>query len=67
MLELYQKICQYPVTDFIQKLDINIDIEQLRKDIFQLIIKNNYQFNIVSLRLPPDRDDLDNQNEMLET
>lgn len=67
MLELYQKICQYPVTDFIQKLDINIDIEQLRKDIFQLIIKNNYQFNIVSLRLPPDRDDWDNQNEMLET
>ncbi len=52
LLSSYQRYCTYPVNDYIQKLDFSVDIEVLRKEIFNFITNNNYGFNLVSLRLP---------------
>ena len=52
LLSSYQRYCTYPVTDYIQKLDFYIDIERLRREIFNLIANDHYGFNMVSLRLP---------------
>lgn len=66
LIDLYNKTSKYDIVDHIQEIPIDIDIEKLRKNIFDLIIKNNYGTNIVSLRLPNDEDQWDNVKEKLE-
>ena len=65
LLSSYQRYCTYPVTDYIQKLDFSVDIEVLRKEIFNFITNNNYGFNMVSLRLPEGETDYLNLDEGL--
>ena len=66
LTELYNKQSKYDIKDFIQEIPIDLDINTLRKDVFDLIIKNNYGTNVVSLRLPIDENDWTNDKEKLE-
>lgn len=66
LIDLYNKTSKYDVVDYIQEIPLDIDIETLRRDMFDLIIKNNYGTNIVSLRLPNDEDQWDDAKEKLE-
>lgn len=66
LIELYNKHSNYEISDFIQEIPLDIDIETLRKDIFELIIKNKYGTDIVSLRLPLDEDQWNDNKEKLE-
>lgn len=54
LLDLYRKHCKYEITDYVQQLDVSIDIDRLRKEVFSLVIKNNFGYNAVSLRMPED-------------
>lgn len=66
ILELYRNYCKYPITDNVQLLDYNVDIDRLRQEIFNFIAENNYGLNSVSLRLPPGDFNYINENESLE-
>jgi hypothetical protein len=57
LLELYQKYNSCPITDVVQELDFSVDIERLRIELFDFIIKNNYGMSTVSLRLQKDKTD----------
>ena len=52
LVEIYQKYCPYQITNNIQQLNFDIDIETLRKEIFKFIVDNKFGFSTVSLRLP---------------
>ncbi len=67
LIELYQKYCRYQITDSIQQLDFNLDIETLRKELFKFIIDNNFGFSTVSLRLPEDETNYISSAEILES
>lgn len=58
-----QKYCEYQINDPIQELDLTVDIERLRKEIFSLIIKNNYGTKSVSLKLFEDTVDWTDEKE----
>lgn len=66
LIELYQKYCSYQIVDNIQLLDFNIDVETLRRDMFDLIKNNDFRYNAVSLRLPPNETQYVDINEILE-
>lgn len=65
--DLYQKQIRYPITENIQQLDFQIDIETLRQEIFRIISKNNYGYRTVSLRMPSDNTDWTDDMERVET
>lgn len=54
LLELYQKYNPL-ITDVVQELDFSVDIERLRIELFDFIIKNNYGMSAISLRLQKDK------------
>jgi hypothetical protein len=66
LLELYQKYNSYSITDVVQELDFPIDIERLRIELFDFIIKNNYGMSAVSLRLQKDKTDYVSEDYKLE-
>lgn len=66
LIELYQKYCHYQIIDNIQKLDFTVDVETLRGDMFNLIKNNDFKYQAVSLRLPPDENNYTDVNEILE-
>lgn len=66
LIELYQSECNYQITDNIQLLDFDIDIERLKTEILSFLIKNNFGTKIVSLRLPAGQFDYLDENEKLE-
>jgi len=66
LVELYQQYCSYQIKDNIQPLDFSIDIEKLRRDMFNLIANNRFKYNAVSLRLPSNETNYINPNEILE-
>jgi len=66
LIDLYNKKSRYDIVNHIQEIPLDIDIETLRSELFNLIIKNDYGTNVVSLRLPEDRNDWIDQNEKLE-
>jgi hypothetical protein len=53
LYQLYQKYCSYQITDMVQELDVEIDIERLRTEVFNFIVENNFGYKGVSLRMPP--------------
>jgi hypothetical protein len=57
VLELYQKYCNYPVTSEIQAIDIDLDIDRLRAEVFSFITRHNFGFSSVSLKLPEEQTD----------
>ena len=67
ILEVYQKYCAYPITGNVQQLDFVVDINRLRVELFDFIIKNNFGHRVVSLRLPPGETDWTTTYERLET
>lgn len=67
IFDLYNDKTNYEVTDFVQQLDFDVDIETLRKEIFSLIVKNNYGTKVVSLRMPKDNLNWIDTNEILES
>lgn len=66
LIDLYNKKSRYDIVDHIQEIPLDVDIETLRSELFNLIIKNDYGTNVVSLKLPEDRNDWIDQNEKLE-
>jgi len=67
IIDICQKYSNYQINDYVQKLDfIDIDVATVRKEIFQLISKNNYGLNIVSLRLPKGNSNYTDSHEKLE-
>ena len=66
-LKVHQKYCNYKITDAIQSLDFEIDIDRLRKEIFDFIVENKFGFNVVSLRLPEGETNWTTEYEMLES
>ena len=67
LLDLYKDRCKYPITDSIQELDYSIDIARLKKEIFDFIIKNNFGFSPISLRLPENNTDWTGYHESVKT
>lgn len=66
LIESYNKKSKYDIVDHIQEIPLDVDIEKLRREIFNLIIKNDYGMNLISLKLPPDENDWIDQKERLE-
>ncbi len=66
-LKVHQKYCNYKITGAIQALDFDVDIERLRKEIFDFIVRNQFGFSVVSLRLPEGETDWTTDYEMLES
>ena len=66
-LKVHQKYCNYKITSAIQALDFDVDIERLRKEIFDFIVRNQFGFSVVSLRLPKGETDWTTDYEMLES
>ena len=66
LIGLYQKYCPYKIKDNIQLLDFDIDIETLRKDMFNFIANNKYGYHATSLRIPLNKTDYIDSNEILE-
>ena len=66
-LKAHQKYCNYQITSAIQLLDFAIDIERLRKEIFEFIVRNHFGFSVVSLRLPKGETNWTTDYEMLES
>ena len=52
LISLYQKYCNYQITDGIQSLDFIFDYQKIHHEISNFLIKNNFGFSNVSLRLP---------------
>jgi len=48
LIKLYNQRSQYKIDDFIQQVPIEIDINRLRKEVFGIIVNNNYGTNTVS-------------------
>jgi len=65
--ELYQKNVNYRINNDLQELDYNVDIDQLRKEIFSIITKNDYGYDTVSLRMPIDNTNWVDQKENVTT
>lgn len=55
IIDICQKYCTYQIKDFIQEIDLDIDCKKVQKEMLDLIKKNNYGFNSVSLRIPKDK------------
>ena len=52
IIDICQRYSKYQITDYVQKLDFfKFDYDLIKKEILDLIIKNNYGTNIVSLKL----------------
>lgn len=66
LIELYQNYCSYKIKDNIQLLDFDIDIETLRRNMFDLIATNDFSYHAVSLRVPKNQDNYIDPNEILE-
>jgi hypothetical protein len=66
LLELYQSICNYQITECIQELNIPIDIELLKNDMLKFITTNKFGFSTASLRLPAGETDYIDSYETLE-
>lgn len=66
LIDLYQKYCSYQITDNIQLLEFEIDVETLRRDMFNLIANNKFGYHATSLRIPVDQDNYIDPNEILE-
>lgn len=67
LIKLYNQRSQYKIDDFIQQVPIEIDIDRLRKEVFSIIVDNNYGTNTVSLKLPIGESNWVDQKEKLET
>jgi hypothetical protein len=67
LIELYQKHCPYQITNNIQQLEFDIDIETLRKELFKFIIDNKFGFSTVSLRLSKNETNYISPDEILES
>lgn len=67
LIKLYNQRSQYKIDDFIQQVPIEIDIDRLRKEVFSIIVNNNYGTNTVSLKLPNGESNWVDQKEKLET
>jgi len=52
ILEIYNSILKYEFKKNIQEIDFTPDIDRLRKEVFDLIIKYDHGFNQVSIRGP---------------
>jgi hypothetical protein len=65
LFDAYKDICQYPLRERVQKLDLSIDYPQIRDEVLNLIADNNYGYNPVSLRLPPGETNWTNPKEDL--
>jgi hypothetical protein len=67
MTELTQKQCAYQITGPVQQLEFDVDIETLRREIFDFIINGNFEYQTVSLRLPEGNTDYTSNFEYLES
>jgi len=67
LIELYNQKSNYEINDFIQQIPIEINFDILRREVFDIIINNNYGTGIVSLRLPNGETNWIDQKEKLET
>lgn len=50
ILEIYSSILKYELKDYIQEIDFEFNIDDLRKEIFDLIIENDHGFNQVAIK-----------------
>lgn len=51
LLDSYQRICRYVIRDGIQLLDLTVDFNRIQKEILHLLVKHEYHFKPVSLKL----------------
>ena len=51
LIQEYQSICSYHISDSVQQLDIPIDIEKIQKELLNFLVHYQYGTNPVSLRL----------------
>jgi len=66
LIEMYNQRSNYEIHDCIQQIPLEINIDCLRKEIFNIIVNNNYGTSIVSLKLPDGSTDWIDQKEKLE-
>lgn len=66
-LKIHQTYCNYTITDLLQPINFEFDIERLRTELFEFIIRNQFGFNVVSLRLPDGETDWITPYEILES
>jgi len=67
LIEMYNQRSNYEINDCIQQIPLEINIDRLRKEIFNIIVDNDYGTNVVSLKLPEGNTDWLDQKEKLET
>lgn len=51
LLDNYQRVCRYTISNGIQLLDLPINFDQIQKEILHLLVKHNYHLEPVSLKL----------------
>jgi len=51
LMQLYNAEYNYPITDTIQQLDVDVDASRLQDELLNLIVDNHYGIDVVSLRL----------------
>lgn len=57
LILLYSNFLNYTITDVVQRLDINFNVEQLQQELLDFLVDNKFGFGEVLLRLPKESSD----------
>lgn len=57
LILLYNNFLNYTITDVVQRLDINFNVEQLQQELLDFLVDNKFGLSQVSLRIPIESSD----------
>lgn len=57
LINAYQSVCRYKISDGVQSIDVDIDVDKIQKELLDFIVRNRYGTNSVSLRIHKDSKD----------